>query len=250
MRFHQFFRLTSLIAIVSSTPLFAATTILDDFEVSEGHFTNDPDFSDTTQGETVTGGPSTADRVTTAAYQGSASQQVFVDDDPDLNVGNAGTLTWQVRHLSGSGAILRNVRFLNGGSTWVGYYLMTTTPALQASLMIDDGAARERAAFIPIIADGVWHLYEWELADALMWEGSAGTGADGVINTSLVSLDSIFVTALDVDPGNPGQDQDATFFIDAVAYNTEGRIAVVPEPSGLLLASLTGLGVLSRRRRG
>ena len=245
----QYLLLASLAAAVASPSLFAATTILDDFEASEGHFINDPDFSGTTQGETITDGPSTADQVSTAAYQGTASQQVFLDDDPASNVANPATFTWQLRHLSGGGTPANNIGILNGGTTWVGYYLMTTTPNLQASLMLDDGTALERAAFVPIIADGAWHLYEWELADTSMWDGFAGTGNNGEINGATVTLDSIFVAALDSDPANPGPDQDATFFVDAVAYNTEGRIEVVPEPSGLLLAGLTAFGALSRRRR-
>lgn len=247
--FPRLFLLTSLVAVVSATPLFAATTILDDFEVSEGHFTNDADFSGTTQGETVTDGPSTADLTTTTAYQGTGSQQVFLDDDPASNVANPTTFTWQLRHLSGGGTVANNVGILNGGTTWVGYYLMTSTPNLQASLMIDDGTGLERAAYLPIVADGGWHLYEWELADTNMWEAFAGTGQNGEINAATVTLDSIFITALDSDPANTGPDQDATFFVDAVAYNTEGRITVVPEPSGLILAGLTALGALSRRRR-
>ncbi|MHA3775369.1 PEP-CTERM sorting domain-containing protein [Verrucomicrobiota bacterium sgz303538] len=225
----------------------SATIVLDDFESGEGHFTNAPSFSGTTTGETETApgvGPSTADWDTTTAFLGLGSQKIFLDDDPNVDVAGLTGVAWRLRHLSGGGTPANNVAltFTLGSDAFVGFYLKTTTPNLRASIMIDDGAALERAVQLAIIPDGDWHLYEWNLANPDQWEPFAGTSPDGVITNSTVTIDSIYIDAV-----KTAGDQDATLNIDQVSFNPEGSVAV-PEPASALFA-LVGLTVLGTRRR-
>ena len=222
-----------------------AAVVLDSFEVDEGHFTTPPSFSGSTQGETETApgvGPSTADRDTTEANTGGASQKLFLDDDPNVATPDG---PWRLRHLSGGGTIAANVPLLATG--YVGYFFKTLTPNLEASLMIDDSStALERARFQPIPADGLWHLYQWNLADEADWEAFALADANGVIDNPTVTLDSLyFISRFDFNL----PDQDATMFVDDVAFNADGPIPdIIPEP-GTVVLGIAGSVMLGLRRR-
>lgn len=214
----------------------AQIIILDGFETDEGHFALAPTFSGTTTG--VSGG--TADRDLTQAFEGIASQRIFIDDNPAVDVAATTPVqAWRLRHLSGSGTPANNVTISATG--FVGFYLQTTTPNLQASLMIDDGTALERASYIPIVADGLWHVYQWDFDDAASWEAFAGTGPNGAIDAASVTLDSVFISSI-----KTAGDQDAIFFLDNVSFNNIGQ---VPEPSTLALG-VTGLLFLAYKKRG
>ena len=64
-----------------------------------------------------------------------------------------------------------------------------------------------------MIANGQWHLYEWNLDNNSEWE--AWVTEDGIITGPTVTLDSILFRGA-------GQ---ATFFMDFVAQNTQGSLA-------------------------
>jgi len=217
-----------------------ATIVLDNFEVDEGHFADIPSFSGSTGG--IMAPTSTADRDTTEANTGSASQRLFIDDDPNAFISGD---PWRVRHLSGRGNIPQNVPLSGGG--YVGYFAKTLTLNLQASLMIDDSpTALERARYQPMIPDGLWHLYQWNLSDEADWQGFALADANGVIDNPTVTIDSVyFVPTFDFNT----PDQDATIFFDDVAYNADGPIPdIIPEPTSFPLL-VTGLLATARRRR-
>jgi len=97
-----------------------------------------------------------------------------------------------------------------------------------------------------IPSDGSWNLYQWRFQDAAQWEGFAGTGPNGQIDsTTTVTSDSIFAVAL---KDASIADQNAVLNIDYVATNPSGPI-VIPEPStGLLLGLAGALGAIRRRR--
>jgi hypothetical protein len=149
---------------------------------------------------------------------------------------------WRLRHLSGSGTPGNNVSLLASG--YVGYYLRTFTPDLQASILIDDGTGLERASYQPIIADGEWHLYQWNFDDELQWEGFAGATPNGVIDADTVTIDAIFVNAI-----KTVGDQDAILNLDYVAANPDGLIDPIPEPASCaFLAACVPAFALRRRR--
>ncbi|MGI8603867.1 MAG: PEP-CTERM sorting domain-containing protein [Verrucomicrobiales bacterium] len=228
-------------------PSEGVVTMIDDFEINEGHFTSAPSTSGSTAGETETApnvGPSTADWDATVGQASTASQRIFLDDDPAIPVTDLGTsVAWRLRHLSGGGTPANNVSLVNNATSHVGYWMLTSSPNLEAGIMLDDGAALERAAVIPVIADGQWHLYQWQLSDATQWEPFAGSGPNGAIDAATATIDSIFVRSL-LGTG----DQDAVFSIDNVSFNDAGPLPV-PEPSTLFLAAASLTGVLVRRRR-
>ena len=228
--------LSASLAVAASAD--AAVVVLDDFETNEGHFALDPDFSGSNAGLLLTGpgaGPSTADRDTTVAFTGAASEFLNLVHDP-----SATRTGFDVRFLSGSGTPANNVNI--GPDGYVGFFARTTQENVSVAIAVDDGAALERSIFIPVPATGEFTLFEFNLDDADQWNGFAGTAPNGAIDGPNVTVDSIFIRS--------SAEQDVTFYIDTVAYNTEGDLsALVPEPSALGLAGFGGLALLARRRR-
>jgi hypothetical protein len=145
-----------------------------------------------------------------------------------------------MRFLSGGGTITNNVDF--GPDGYIGYFIRTTTPGLITAPGVDDAGGLELGAFKTIIADGAWHLYQFNLDDDTQWDFFAGTANGAIDSTTTVSLDSIFVqgaTSGTVD-----------LYLDTVAYNKTGDLtSVIPEPGSIGLLSLGALSVLMRRRR-
>lgn len=235
----------SVVLIGSFLPVSAVDTILDDFDVSEGRFTGDANSSGSSAG--MNKPLSTFTHDTSVFFAGTGSQLIFVDDDPAVDA-LANVYAWRLRHLSGGGTIANNASLANGANAYVGYYLRTSTPNLLASLILDDfdGAnqTHERGEYKPVIADGEWHLYEWNLGNAGDWAGFAGTGVNGAINSPTVTLDSIYVSMAD-DPA----DRDATFWIDSVSFDPTGQLNPVPEPSTIVLGAIGGLALLALRFR-
>ena len=232
--------------LLTASAASAAPVVIDSFDVDEGHFTQAPSFSGTTTGETETApgvGPSTADRVTDEAFAGAGSQRIFLDDNPNANVPGE-VEAWRLRHLSGGGTIANNVALTASG--YVGYYLKTSTPNLQASIMLDDGSTGhlERAVRVPITADNQWHLYQWNIDDDAQWDAFAGTGANGTIESATATIDSIFIDAV-----RTSGDQDAVFFIDSVSHDPNGPLPPVPEPMAAGVIAVGAVGALARRRR-
>ncbi|MCB9866235.1 MAG: PEP-CTERM sorting domain-containing protein [Phycisphaerales bacterium] len=198
----------------------ATITVLDNFEVDEGHFYLQPTFSGSTSGVLLS---STADRVTTEAYDGIGSQALVLLDDPAAT-------GWNVRHLSGGGSPGNNVALAASGIT--GYYLKTSTPGLTTRPGIDDGAAggTERGVAKPVIDDGAWHLYTWNFSDPADWDSWVGA-SNGQIDGPTVTYDAVWISS--------ATDQDATVYFDYL---------YAPEPASLALLCLGGLVAVRRRR--
>lgn len=178
--------------------------VLVDFEIDEGTFNVDPTFSGSTSGVDA----ATAERSILDAHLGQYSQEIAID--------GSGTSDWFVRHLSGGGAPSGNVEIATEG--FLGFWLKTDLAGVTVAPVIDDPGTGERGIEKAIIADGEWHLYEWDLGDDTQWNGWV-TGS-GTIDDATTTLDSIqfFGTG------------DGVIYLDTIAHNPLGSVAVAPLP--------------------
>jgi hypothetical protein len=212
-------------------PYIPRLTILDGFDGGEGRFTSAPNASGSTTGIT---GSSTATYTTAEAHLGVGSQQITLVRDTTTQVS-------RFRHLSGGASPLNNRTTVDGIPSalgpigFIGFFLKTTQTDLSVYVGLDDGAVTttslERSTAISVIADGEWHLYEWNLADADVW--SNFSGGNGTMGGPNAYLDSIFFESASSTLGDT-----FTFFLDTVAYNPNGSLASlipVPEPGTMVL---------------
>jgi GH25 family lysozyme M1 (1,4-beta-N-acetylmuramidase) len=202
-----------LITLVESEP-----TMIEDFEDDEGYFNRAITYSGTTVGVAAT---STANRVTTEAQAGIASQELVID-------GDAGG--WTVRHVAGIGTYAApegNLEFATRG--YIGFWLKTDDPGVSVRLALDAPATADRSTEKSVVADGEWHLYEWSLDDDEQWE--AWVNGDGTIDVPTATIDSLqFFGA--------GQ---ATLYLDSIAHNPMGSLM----PQGTLPGDFNGDGVVN-----
>ena len=198
--------------VVNNPPPPGGTIVpLVDFEVDEGSFYASATYSGSNR-DIIN---ATADRDTSESHDGVASQRIDVEGDSG---------GWTLRHVSGVGDPVNNTAIDAQG--WIGFWLMTTDPGLSVQMGLDDPGSADRGLLKPVIADGQWHLYQWDLDDDSQWEGWV-TG-DGLITGPTLTMDSIFFYGA----GN------ATIFLDDVAYNNTGSLT----PPTLLDGDLDGDG--------
>ncbi|MCA9236198.1 MAG: autotransporter-associated beta strand repeat-containing protein [Planctomycetales bacterium] len=178
--------------------------VIDNFEVDEGHFGWAYNTSPGSQTFGLAAG-TTIERVTTEAHTGDASQQ--------LNFVASGG-AWQIRHNSGIGtpaAPAGNEALAATGS--IGFWLMTDDPGVTVQIALDDPGSADRGLEQAVIADGQWHLYQWDLQDDSQWE--AWAIGDGVITGPTLTIDSIFFHGT----------QSATVYLDNVSHNPDGPLS-------------------------
>lgn len=164
--------------------------------------------------------------------------------------------TPRLRHLANGGTPSTATQFATSSGTdgWIGFYIKTTVAGWNAQLYIEPGVSNPATGSNgstpkTIIADGVWHAYDWNLDDTT--GGTDGWGSVAGIVTGLAivgdgnhTIDSIIFSNPAATPGT-----NATFLLDYVALNSNGRIdAPIPEPTSLALMSLTLAGAVLRRR--
>jgi len=188
-------------------PDFLRAYIYADFEGGyEGTFNKSPGYSGSTYGINETS--SSADAVNTDSYRGDWSQRLVIVDDGIPNGG------WFVRHISGPSASRSNniIRLTTG---FVGFWAKTSTAGIELALAIDDtdNVTADRGVRKAMIADGKWHLYEWDLQDDDQWQG--WVDGDGLIDTVDFTIDSIQIF---------GPDVGATIFIDDIGHNKNGSL--------------------------
>lgn len=147
-----------------------------------------------------------------AATRGWLQRLTIRDDPATTGVAENPHGGWFVRHLSGaSGAPTQNVA--RSAEGWVGVRLRTTSPGVRVALAIDVPETTKRGVSRAVLADGEWHVYEWQLSDANDWETWVG-GAGGV-GAPTFTLDSLQFF---------GPDADAMIDIDWVAHDVRGSL--------------------------
>ena len=208
--------LLSVAVVGPPLPPGPAGNVIDDFEVDEGHFGSVYNFSPISQTFGL-GASTTIDRVTSEhqGQTGTGSQLI------NLVIDATGDAAWQIRHNSGIGAVAQPAGNTPlAGTGYVGFWLKTDDAGAVVRIAIDDPVAAspsalERSIALDVIADNQWHLYQWNLEDAAMWDAFAG-GADGDIDAAngTVTIDSIWLAGA----------ANAKFYLDNVMHNPNGLI--------------------------
>lgn len=194
----------------------APGSVLDDFEVNEGHFNWAYNFSPPSQVFGLTNATTINRVVGEHEGLGTASQE--------LNLVSDGSANWQLRHNSGIGTGMAaqpggNVPLEPTGS--VGFWLKTDdATAGLIQIAIDDPVpgfnSIEKGTAIQIIADNQWHLYQWDLEDADDWVAFNG-GSNGEIDAvnGTITIDSVWITGSD----------NVQLYLDTVSHNPNGQLA-------------------------
>ncbi|TWT43131.1 SpoIID/LytB domain-containing protein [Botrimarina hoheduenensis] len=185
----------------------------------EGVFGRAPTFSGST---TANLAGSTAERDATTAHEGTHSQRIDINYDETLGG------DFLLRHVAGArfsdyggsqnvAEFESNLQFESIGA--VGFWMKTTDPGLEVSLAIDDPVTGDRGVRRPVIADGQWREYRWQLDEASEWEAWVGAG-NGQIDGTWVTLDSIQIFGA----------SDATVFLDTVFWDPQAEFVAPPTP--------------------
>lgn len=207
----------------------------------QGTYNYAPTYSGSTEGVLSTS--------TNKAVQGSDAvargwyDRLTINHDPSVtSVPDRPSSSWFVRLDSGAtaGPSQNVARTITG---YIGYWARTTTPDIFASIALDnpDGSSAGRGILQQMIADGQWHLYQWNLQNAAQWQAWIGTKG---FNASTFTMDSLQFY---------GPDSNAIIDVDMISHNALGTLGPlsVPEPGSLamVLAALCPAALLGRRRK-
>lgn len=202
--------------LVASGVLFSQTVIIDDFENGLGRFNLQTTFSGSTTG-ILPSIPALDSSI--AAVSGTKSLKIQLIDAP------GDTLNWFVRFLSGTGTPANNLVLNDTG--FVGYWIRADRPYVSASFIMDDLNAsgsgvgtNEIAVPIPIIGDGSWYLYSWDMTDTNSWDPFITSG-NGMIQDP-VTIDAIVFRA----PYPANNNDTATIWLDKVSFNATAPLPV------------------------
>jgi hypothetical protein len=217
--------------------------VIEDFLTGEGRFTSGPTSSGSNRGlnntsTTLTWEPGETFNPVDGSTIGGSQRLNVVNNPADAVTG------FVLRNLSGGGTPANNMELVAEG--FIGFYLKTTTPGLQVSLLLDEQlptatSRLEQGTLRDVIADGEWHLYEWNIDDAADWGNFAG--GNGEIDVASVWVDAMYIRSL--------TEQSAVVNWDFLAQNRTGSLAAIPEPTGILaITTVMMLAQAHQRRSG
>ena len=205
-------------------PLLTKPTMFDDFEDGRGRFADGPAASGSSRG--IAEASSAARQRGRAAHgQYSLRLDLVHTGEPDTGL--------QVRLLSGGADPSKNLHagqqaMGTRGTIELALRLEPGNRPLYVSVLIDDGTLEgtklERGVFLPVVADGQWHVYRWALGDAERWESFAG--GNGVIDGPNAFLDSVYLSSSPDIRGGPAWS--GRVWLDAVKF-TPGPPSSSPE---------------------
>jgi hypothetical protein len=185
---------------------------MDNFDAGVGHFNQVPTFSGSTVGISSS---SSAKQTPLAAFNGIGSLEVTLLDDP------ASVNPWEVRLLSGTGSTANNDSL--GAVGWVGYWMRTRNapPHTMVAIGLDDPSdpTTKRSVRLPVVGDGSWHLYQWNIGDSTHWTPWVVTSGSPKIKGPRVSIDAVWFFA-------PDSSKPWSINIDDVSYNPNGQIGI------------------------
>ena len=160
--------------------------------------------------------PTSSNNLTRDAERGMVQKLTILDDPAKQTLGDGKTDGWFVRHISGHyGHRSENTPRPTKG--FVGYWLKTSAAGLRTAIAIDNtlDVTADRGVPKPVIADGQWHCYEWNLENNDDWQ--KWIDGDGIVNdTKDFTIDSLQFW---------GPNADATILIDDVSHNAGGHVA-------------------------
>jgi len=250
--------------IAGTRPIPTSMNLIDDFETSDGHFAGA-----TPVPASAGGAPQTVGTLATSfkvrqndadSFTKSYSQKIGINDDPNNPNG------WSVRYVSGGGSPSNNTSIPLSPGGEVGFYLrvytvngstdLSAATGLTTQIVLDSGPTgggvnTDAGRLLNVVADGNWHLYEWNLTNPSDWVPyTPATGSDGKLgvnadfSTGNVSIDSIVFN---------GGNVSVEYLLDTVGFNNTGSMSVmtIPEPSipGLMLAVVVAVATPRRRQR-
>jgi hypothetical protein len=252
-------RLTNLLSIAAlailaacSTQAMAVPVFLQDYEAPgnlDEPFHLRASNSGSSHGEVDASSTIVLD-VTSGALGTSQSAIQTIVDDP-LVPGDVAGSAWSMRIVPNNAANMSaaNPAFATDG--YVGFFLKVAAGVpgtLQVAPLLEDSGgtlAGSGGVLRTVIADGQWHLYQWNMDDPNDFPNTfesfyGGTPAAETLDPTAF-FDSIALIAT-------GVGTTTVLNIDQIGYDNAGPL--VPEPASLALTALAALGLLAARRRG
>ncbi len=200
--------------------LSAAPLVIDDFNVSAGHFTWDPTGSGSTAGVLAT---STTRRVTEDPREGTGCLRLVLNTN--------GVIPLRIRLVSGGGSAANNTTIPTSPDVdgWIGFYARTTNTGWDVQLwlagpLINGSLRHNGSTQKELIADGEWHLYEWNLDDNSGGEDGWGNIPNIITGFSEVLDGNHYINSI-IFRNAESEDATAVIDVDFVAQNTEGSVA-------------------------